>query len=205
MHPRKAPYKPSRTDWFFGFLEELDLLYHHALVYGLAHIVDSQRGYAHSGEGLHLNARTVARTGRRGDRYAVLVHLELDVNGGQVQPVTERYELWRLLGRHHTGDSGRIQHVAFGQCSLPQQPYRLRRHAYDSPGDGGATHHFLLPHVDHPGRALAVEVRKVHLFASLRSAASQHFSTRPVGGLSALQLSRADVLADMLRSEGRKA
>src|SRR5215216_7137387 len=102
MRPRKAPYKPSRLGWFFGFLEELDLIYRHTLVYGLAHIVDGQRGYAHSGEGLHLHAGTVASTGRRGDRYAVLAYLELDVNGGQVQPVTERYELWRLLGRHHT-------------------------------------------------------------------------------------------------------
>src|SRR5215218_3007663 len=197
MHPRKAPYKPSRTGWFFGFLEELDLLYHHTLVYGLAHIVDGQRGHANSSEGLHLDARTVARTGRRGDRYAILAYLELDVNGGQVQPVTQRYEFWRLLGRHYTGDSGRIQHVAFGQRSLPQQPYRLRRHAHDSPGAGGATHHGLLPHVDHPGRALAVEVRKVHLppfgrlsnsacalsgacqhAARLRRTACQHFSLR---------------------------
>src|SRR5215218_8054716 len=180
MYPRKAPYKPSRTSWFFGFLEELDLLYHHAFVYGLAHIIDGQRSHANSGEGLHLDAGTVARMGRRGDRHAVLAYLELDVSGGQIQPVTKRYELWRLLGRHHTGDPGRIQHVSLGQCSLPQQPYRLRRHAHDSPGHGGAPHHFLLPHVDHPGRALAVEVRKVHLppFGLLSNSASQHTRCR---------------------------
>src|SRR5215203_5280820 len=125
MRFRKAPYKPSRTGWFFGFLEELDLLYRHTLVYGLAHIVDGQRGYAHSGKGLHLDAGTVARTGCRGERHAVLAYLELDVNGGKIQAVTEWYELWRLLGRHNTGDPGRIQHIALGQRSFPQQPYRL--------------------------------------------------------------------------------
>src|SRR5919112_2293724 len=195
MRFRKAPYKPSRMGWFFGFLEELDLLYRHTLVYGLAHIVDGQRGYAHGGKGLHLDAGTVARTGCRGERHAVLAYLELDVNGGKVQAVTEWYELWRLLGRHDTGDPGRIQHVALGQSRVPQQPYRLWRHAHDSPGDGGAPHHFLLPHVDHPGRALAVEVRKGHLFASLRSAPSQHFSTRPVGRLSARRPASPDGLS----------
>src|ERR671920_1889658 len=184
MHPREAPCKPSRTGWFFDFLEELDLLYHHALVYSLAHIVDGQRGHANSSESLHLDARTVARTGRRGDRYAILAYLELDINGGQVQPVTERYEVWRLLGRHHTGDPGRVQHVALGQSRVPQQLYRLGRHAHDSPRDGGTPHHGLFPHVDHPGRALAVEVRKVHLppfgrlsiSAGALSGAWQHFS-----------------------------
>src|SRR5215208_1124590 len=176
MHPRKAPYKPSRTGWFFGFLEELDLLYYHALIHGLAHIVDGQRGHANSSEGLHLDARTVARTGCRGDRHTILAYLELDVNGGQAQPVTERYESWRLLGRHHTGDPGSVQHVALGQSRLAQQLYRLGRHAHDSPGDGGALHHGLLPHVDHPGRALAVEVRKGHLPPFGRR---EHFSKPP--------------------------
>src|SRR5688572_14159521 len=179
MHPRKAPYKPSRTGWFFGFLEERDLLYHHTLIYGLAHIVDGQRGYAHSGEGLHLDAGTVARAGCRGDRHAVLAYLELNVSGGQIQPVTERYELWRLLGRHHTSDPGRIQHIALGQRSFPQQPYRLRRHAHATPGDGGAPHHFLLPHVDHPGRALAVEVRKRHDKPPVCSYQPSAFSHQP--------------------------
>src|SRR5919112_825429 len=162
MRFRKAPYKPSRMGWFFGFLEELDLLYRHTLIDGLAHIVDGQRGHAHSGKGLHLDAGTVARTGCRGDRHAIVPDLELDVYGGQVQAVAERYELWRLLGRHHTGDPGRVQRVALGQRRVPQQLYRLGRHAHEPPGDRGAPHHGLLPHVDHPGCTLAVEVRKHH-------------------------------------------
>src|SRR5215207_10145044 len=170
MHPRKAPYKPSRTGRFFGFLEELDLLYHHTLIHGLAHIVDGQRGHADSSEGLHLDTRTVARAGCRGDRHAILTDLELDVNGGQVQPVTERYEFWRLLGRHHTSDPGRV------------------------------------PHVDHPGRTLAVEMREFHVETSV--SAFQLVSTRPAApnGLSAFQLASSQALADWLtRRRSRRA
>src|SRR5215203_4873885 len=206
MHPRKAPCKPSRTGRFFSFLEECDLFYCHALVDCLAHIVDGQRGHANSGEGLYLDAGTVVRTGRRGDRYAILAYFELDVNGGQVQPVTERYELWRLLGRHHTGDPGRIQHVALGQSRVSQLLYSLGRHAHDSPGDGGAPHHFLLPHVDHPGRTLAVEMREFHVETSV--SAFQLVSMRPASpnGLSAFQLARSQALADLLtRRRSRRA
>src|SRR5918994_476389 len=72
MHRRKAPCKPSRIGWLFGLLQQPEVLYNHALIDCLAHIVDGQRGHASSGEGLHLDARTVARTGRRGDRHAIL-------------------------------------------------------------------------------------------------------------------------------------
>src|SRR5215211_223252 len=163
MHRREALYKPSRTGGFLGLLEKSNLPYYHVLIDGLTHIVDGQCGHAHSGQGLHLGARTVARAGCGRDRHAIASDLELNVNGGQVQSVTERNELGRLLGRHNTGDPGRVQRVALGQSLAPQQLYCFWGHTYESPGGGGAPHHGLVAYVDHPGRALTVEVREVHL------------------------------------------
>src|ERR687897_67420 len=72
MRRREAPCKPSRIGWLFRLLQQPEVPYNHVLIDCLAHIVDGQRGHASSGEGLHLDARTVARTGRRGDRPAIL-------------------------------------------------------------------------------------------------------------------------------------
>src|SRR5215204_1648174 len=171
MHHHNAPYKPSRMGRFLGLLQQPDLPDHHTLVDGLAHIIDGQRGHAKCSEGLHLDARAVARPDCGRYRYPIASDLELDVDGGEIQAVTQWYELWRLLGSHHTGDPCRVQYISLGQSRLPQQPYSLGRHAYRSPGDGGAPNYGLLPHVDHSRRALAVEMREFH-----SKPPCQHFS-----------------------------
>ena len=79
------PYKPSLARRFLGLAEQPYLIYDHALIDSFAHIVDRQSGHADGGQGLHLDARPVARAGRGSDADVAVADLELHVYGGQVQ------------------------------------------------------------------------------------------------------------------------
>src|SRR5690606_17524263 len=85
-----------------------------ALIGGLAHIVDGERGHAGRCHGFHFDAGGVVGAARRAHFYGmrVVVERKVDPRERQRQAVTQRNQFGAALGGQHRGHPGGVQHFA---------------------------------------------------------------------------------------------
>src|SRR5262249_20081513 len=115
-----------------GLLEQRDALDRHALLDGLYHVVDRERGDARCGQRLHLDAGLVHRTHACLDREntAVVVAVR-HVDTGETKRMAERDQLVGTLGRQDAGGARDAQHITLGRVAGTDDLKRLRRHTQD--------------------------------------------------------------------------
>src|SRR6185369_1746819 len=89
--------------------------------------------------------------------------------------MAERDQIGRVLGRHHAGDTGHRQHLAFGDAAAANEAQRRRLHAHGRRGDRDALGDGFATDVDHPRAPLRIEMREPPRHARLAIARCHHY------------------------------
>src|SRR5476649_594977 len=123
-----------------AFRQQADALDVHAFFDRLGHVVDGEARDRHGNERFHLDAGLSGHLYRRLHQEAgqSMFRIDLDLDFGDRQRVTERNQAMRALGRHDAGKPRRAQHVALYCIASDDDLERLRAHDDAAFGDGNA-------------------------------------------------------------------
>src|SRR5262249_29616450 len=114
---------------------QADLLDGHGLVDRLAHVVDSQGGYADGRDGFHLNSGgSKDFDSGRDAQEPVAVEGKIDGHRRDGEEVTEGDEFAGALGRHDAGKAGDFEDIALGHAPVADEGGRGRGHPDDGAG-----------------------------------------------------------------------
>ena len=140
-----------------GLFDEVDVGDRHALLDGLDHVVDGQRGDADRGQRLHLDARLVDGPHARldGQLTAARRRSEADIDAGDAERVAERDQIGRALGRQDARRPRDAENVPLGRVALADGPQRGGEHLQTGAGDRLPDGFRLGGDVDHAGVARA--------------------------------------------------
>jgi hypothetical protein len=141
-------------------LDELDALDGDVALKCFRHVVQRQCGHARRGERLHLDAGASRDPdfGRDEDGASAGIRRELEADVIQGKRMAQRDELGRSLRRTDPGEARRDERVALRAAGIQQLSQDVRAHPNGGRRDGATCGHRLVPDVDHPGRALVVEM-----------------------------------------------
>ena len=147
----------------------------HRLRIGRRHVVDRQQRDRGGGQCFHFDSGPAGQRGAGGGAHAVCLEGEIDRDRVEGERVAQRDQLAGLLGGHDPGDPRRGEDVALGPAAVAHRGERFGGHA-DLAGRGRRARRLrLAANVDHPRRALVVEMRELaHPRAHARSRGPRH-------------------------------
>lgn len=145
-----------------GFGDEANAIDAHGSIDGFEHIDDGQRGDGHGGEGFHFDAGLGGDGCGGGDADAVGFD-DLKIDGGliQAQGMAEGNQLAGFFGGHDAGDSGGVEHLAFGGVACGEDLQSLRLHDDEAFGSGLAQGGLLGGNIDHAGGAGVIDMGEI--------------------------------------------
>src|ERR1700687_1737275 len=141
------------------FLQQPDRLEVHALLDAFRHVDQGQPGHRCRSERFHLDTGLPGDPRSRQDAPPAANDLEVHRDARQRQRVAERDQLGRLLGRHDAGDPSNLERISLGS-SLANRAQSSGRHPHHTFGESLARRRGLCRDVDHPRRALVIQVRE---------------------------------------------
>ena len=147
------------------FFDEVDILETHALIDGLAHIVDRQQSHGYARQGFHFDAGlAVALDSTAAFEFtSIVVEDEFDAAFGQIEDMAERDEVARPLGSHDAGNAGHAEDIAFFHGTGPDGFIALAAHGNTAAGHSRPGRHGFTADVDHDGVTVVVNVcKRVH-------------------------------------------
>ena len=153
-----------------GLFHQMDLAQLHALIHGLAHVIDGEQGGGNAGQGLHLHAGHAAGLDRAASFHgpALGQQVKLDLHLGQRQRVAQGDQLAGALGGHDAGYPGHAQHIALFHGAALHGGKGIRIHGNDAVGRGLPGRDRLFAHVHHHGVSGGIKMCQIiftHIFS----------------------------------------
>ena len=153
-----------------GLFHQMDLAQLHALIHGLAHIIDGQQRGGNAGQRFHLHAgHTTGFYGAQGFyRLPFGQQTELDARLGQGQRVAQRDQLTGALGGHDACNARHTQHIALFHGAALHGGKGLGVHGNNAVGSGFPGGDGLCAHVHHHGVAGGIKMCQIiftHIFS----------------------------------------
>ena len=153
-----------------GLFHQMDLAQFHALVHGLAHIIDGQQRGGNAGQRFHLHAGHAAGLdGAQGfHRLPLGQQTELDAHLSQGQRMAQRDQLTGAFGGHDACNARHTQHIALFHGAALHGGKGLGVHGNNAvcssfPGGDG-----LCAHIHHhgvPGGIKMCQIIFTHIFS----------------------------------------
>ena len=145
-----------------GLLDQVDLAQLHALIHGLAHIVDGEQRGRNAGQSFHFHAGHADGPDGAHGLYGLLFGQKVKIHSqlAQRQRMAQGDQLAGALGRHDACNAGHAQHVALLGGAVPNSGKGCRIHSDDAAGHSLPCSDGLFAHIHHHGAAGRIKMRK---------------------------------------------